>query len=139
MDPITAALIAAISAGVMSGLTETSKIAMRDAYLRLKGLLAKKFGNTSDIIHAVEQVESKPDSAGRKATLEEELVAVKAEQDPEILHAAQILLQMFQTEPGAGQHIQQATGHSIAQADRGSSATVSIGHQLDRSKESPHG
>lgn len=129
MDPITTAIVAALSAGAISGLTEMSKTAITDAYARLKTLLTKKFGGESDVVHAVNEVEAKPDSAGRQATLQEEVAAVKADQDQEVLHAAQTLLQLFQASPEGGQHVQTATGSYIAQADRGSSASVNIGRR----------
>ena len=132
MDPITAAIVAALSAGAISGLTETSKTAITDAYARLKTLLSKKFGGESEVVHAVDAVEAKPDSAGRKATLQEEVAAAKADQDQEVLHAAQTLLQLLQASEGGGQHVQTATGSYIAQADRGSSASVNIGRQPER-------
>ncbi len=132
MDPITAAIVAAASAGAISGLTEASKAAITDAYRQLKALLTKKFGGESDVVHAVNEVETKPDSAGRQATLQEEVAAVKADQDQEVLHAAQALLQLLQASPEPGQHVQTATGNYIAQADRGSSASVNIGRQSER-------
>ncbi len=132
MDPITTAIVAALSAGAISGLTEASKTAIADAYTRLKTLLSKKFGGESDVVHAVNEVEAKPDSAGRKATLQEEVATVKADQDQEVLHAAQALLQLLQASPEGGQHVQTATGSYIAQADRGSSASVNIGRQPER-------
>jgi hypothetical protein len=129
MDPISTAILAALSAGAVSGLTEAGKTAITDAYTKLKALLTKKFGGESDVLHAVDQVEAKHDSAGRAATLQEEIVAAKAEQDPDILHAAQALLHILQASPEGGQHLQTATGNYIAQADRGSSASVNIGRQ----------
>ncbi len=39
MDPITAAIVAALTLGVTSGLTETSKKAISDGYESIKGLL----------------------------------------------------------------------------------------------------
>lgn len=132
MDPITTAIVAALSAGAMSGLTETSKTAITDAYARLKTLLTKKFGGESEVVHAASEVEAKPDSAGRQAMLQEEVAAAKADQDQEVLHAAQALLQLLQASPEGGQHVQTATGSYIAQADRGSSASVNIGHQPER-------
>lgn len=132
MDPITAAIVAAVSAGAVSGLTEVSKTAITDAYRELKALLIKKFGGESDVVHAVNEVEAKPNSVGRKATLQEEVAAVKADQDQEVLHAAQALLQLLQASTEGGQHVQTATGNYIAQADRGSSASVNIGHRPER-------
>ena len=127
MDPITAAIVAAVAAGAIGGLTEASKTAITDAYNKLKALLTKKFGGESDVVHAVNAVEAKPDSAGRKATLQEEVAAAKADQDQEVLQAAQALLHLLQAIPEGGQHVQTATGTYFAQADRGSTATVSTG------------
>ena len=124
MDPITAAILAALSAG----LTEVSKTAIMDAYTQIKALLASKFGGTSDVVHAVEQVEAKPDSAGRRAMLQEEITAVKADQDPDLLRTAQTLLHLLQASSAEGSQTQTATGNYIAQADRGSTASVNVGH-----------
>ena len=132
MDPITAAIVAALSAGAISGLTETSKTAITDAYARLKTLLTKKFGSESEVVHAVDAVEAKPESAGRQATLQEEVAAAKADQDQEVLHAAQALLQLLQASGEGGPHVQTATGSYIAQADRGSRASVNIGRPPER-------
>jgi hypothetical protein len=131
MDPITAAIVAAVSAGAISGLTEASKTAITDAYSKLKALLTKRFGGQSDILHAVNEVEAKPDSAGRKATLQEEVAVAKADQDQEVLQTAQAILQLLQAIPEGGQHVQKATGSYIAQADRGSTASVNIGRSLE--------
>lgn len=128
MDPITTAIIATLSVGALSGLTEASKTTITDAYTRIKALFANKFGNASDVVRAIEQVEAKPESSGRRAMLQEEIAAVKADQDSDLLHVAQTLLQLLQTSSGEGSHIQTATGNYIAQADRGSTASVNIGY-----------
>lgn len=96
MDPITAAIVAALSAGALSGLTETSKTAITDAYQTLKGLLAKKFGSKSQVVQAVDHLEAKPESANRQGGLAEELIALQAERDNEILAAAKHLLTLAQ-------------------------------------------
>jgi hypothetical protein len=127
MDPITAAIVAAVSAGAIGGLTEASKTALTDAYGKLKALLTKKFGKESEVVQAVEQVETKPASEARKALLAEEFVAVKADQDSELLQLAQALQQVVQSSTEHGGHSQTATGSYIAQADRGSTASVHIG------------
>lgn len=91
MDPITTAIVAALTAGVLSGLTETSKTALGDAYTRLKELLARKFGASSEVLRAVESLETKPDSQHRQGTLQEEIIAARADQDNELLAAASSL------------------------------------------------
>jgi hypothetical protein len=92
MDPITSAIVAALSAGAVSGLTEASKMAVTDAYQTLKDLLTQKFGASSEVVQAIGQLEAKPESAGRQETLWEEMIAVNAEQDHEVLAAARQLL-----------------------------------------------
>jgi hypothetical protein len=44
MEPITTAIIAALTAGAASGLTEAAKKSISDAYSGLKTLIKKKFG-----------------------------------------------------------------------------------------------
>jgi hypothetical protein len=88
---------------------------------------ARKFGEQSEVAKAVDGVEARPDSAGRKQTLAEEVAAARAERDPEVRQAAQALLEQLQAHPGGERHIQQATCSYIAQADRASTASVNVG------------
>ena len=93
MDPITTAIITALSAGTIAGLTDTAKTAVIDSYNKLKDLLKRKHGADSDVVQAIGKLEAKPDSQGRKEMLAEEIVAIEAEQDEEILaEAKQILI-----------------------------------------------
>jgi hypothetical protein len=126
MEPITAAIIAALAAGAISGVTESAKKAIRDGYSGLKALLHKKFGSKTEVTDAIAKLEAKPDSPGRQQTLAEELKATNATADPELLGAAQSLLELIKALPQGEQHIQHAVGTGIAQADRGSTATVSF-------------
>jgi hypothetical protein len=92
MDPITTAIVAALSAGAISGLTDTTKTAIIDGYNKLKTLVTKKCGAKSDVVQAIAQLEAKPESVNRKGMLQEEIAAVKMMQDDEILAAAKYLL-----------------------------------------------
>lgn len=96
MDPITTAIVAALAAGALSGLTETSKAGITDAYQALKKLLTTKFGAKSQVLQAVDHLEAKPASAARQGGLAEEMVAVQAAQDSEVLAAATHLLTLTQ-------------------------------------------
>jgi hypothetical protein len=96
MDPITTAIVAALGAGAVSGLTDASKTAITDAYKKLKDLLASKFGAKSEVIQAVEALETKSASTGRQGTLQEEITTINAEQDADLLTAAQHLLTLVQ-------------------------------------------
>lgn len=118
MDPVTTAILAAVAG-------ELTK-AVLSAFEDLKALLKKKHGVQSNVVQAVEALEAKPTSPARKDLLKEEVLAAKADQDPDLLNAAQRLLQQIGTQPGGQQHIQQATGSYIAQAEQASTAQVNV-------------
>jgi hypothetical protein len=98
MDPITSAIVAALSAGVINGLTDASKMAVTDAYQTLKGLLTRKFGVTSEVVQALDHLEAKPESIDRRETLQDEIVAANAEQDHEVLAAAEHVLALVHSQ-----------------------------------------
>ena len=89
MDPITAAIIAALA----SGIAEVGKESVLDAYNALKYLLSRKFGSQSQVIKAAEDLERNPSSQARTAVLQEEVAKVKADQDPDLRRAAYSLYQ----------------------------------------------
>src|SRR5947207_8409608 len=89
MDPITTAIVAALSAGAISGLTDTAKAAITDGYTKLKGLLTTKYGASSDVVQAIDKLEAKPTSAGRQGTVVEEVTEAGADQDAELLALAE--------------------------------------------------
>lgn len=91
MDPITTAILTALVAGVTAGATEVGQNAVIEAYNGLKSIIKRKFGAQSDLSQSIDNLESKPDSAGRQATLQEEVAATKADQDDEILAAVKAL------------------------------------------------
>jgi hypothetical protein len=99
MDWIASALIAALG--------QFSEPAIKDAYEALKALIVKKFGSHHEIVQAVENLEKKPDSAGRKESLREEVAASKAGEDADILSAAKSLLESIKKLPGGQQTIEQ--------------------------------
>jgi hypothetical protein len=98
MDLITSAIVAALSAGAVSGLTDASKMAVTDAYQKLKGLFIRKFGASSEVVRALDHLEAEPDSAGRQERLQEEVFAFNAEQDHEVLAAARQVLMLAHTQ-----------------------------------------
>ena len=92
MDPITAAIVSALAVGIGAGAAKVAEQAIADSYNALKSALMKKHGEDSDVIEAVEKLEAKPNSTGRQTTLQEEIKASKADQDPELIKAAKALL-----------------------------------------------
>lgn len=71
-------------------------------------------------------LEKRPDSEARKGVLQEEIESTAVDQDLEIREVAQGLLGQIESQPGGEQHIQQACGNYIAQADHGSTASINV-------------
>lgn len=117
MDPITTAIVAAIAA--------VSSSAIKDSYSALKALLKKKFGEKSDLVEAVNKLEAKPQSEARKATVQEEVEAVKANDDPEIVQLAQSLLEKLKEHP-EGQQVINQTISNVKYAATSGTGTASI-------------
>ena len=117
MDPITTAIVAAIAA--------VSSSAIKDSYSVLKALLNKKFGEKSDLVEAVNKLEAKPQSEARKATVQEEVEAVKANDDPEIVQLAQSLLEKLKEHP-EGQQVINQTISNVKYAATSGTGTASI-------------
>jgi 3-methyladenine DNA glycosylase/8-oxoguanine DNA glycosylase len=97
----------AILTAIFAALGKLSETVVKDGYEALKAVIRRKFGKDSDLSDAVEKLEKNPTSSGRKETLKEELVAAKADQDTEIVQAAQALLEKIKALPGGKQLIQQ--------------------------------
>ncbi len=125
-DTITNAIVAALSAGAVTGATDTAKKAVVDAYEGLKSLVKKKCGHDSEVATAIEKLEAKPNSEGRRQTLCEELEFAAASSDPVLISSAESLLELIRSLPFGEKHIQFAQGYGIAMADRGSTASVNL-------------
>ena len=107
MDPITTAIVAAL-------VSDLSKDAIRDCYGTLKASLKKKFGDQSDLVDAVDKLEKKPDSEGRKAILQEEFDIAKVNDDPDLIRLAQDLLDKIKEQPGGQQIINQTQTNEVS-------------------------
>jgi hypothetical protein len=125
MDPITAAIVAALTAGATSGVTDAAKKAITEGYEGLKALVKRKFGDSSKAAGAIEKFQDTPDSPKRQQDLAQELKTANAAADPDLLRAAQALIELVKALPHGEQHFQQiASGRYIAQAGPGGTATV---------------
>ena len=125
MDPITTAILAALAAGAVSGATKVGEQVVSDVYGKLKELLGKKFGAKSKVVKAVKELEANPKSAARKEVVKEEVAAAKADQDKELLQAAQALIKSVKALPGGIQIIQTAIGDQNIQI-AGDGNTVNV-------------
>jgi hypothetical protein len=123
MDVIYSAIIAAL--GKMGEHT------IKDGYEALKELIKRKFGQNKDLTEAIQKIEDKPDSPGRRETLKEEINAVKVDQDEEIVKVAAALLEKLKALPGGQQNIQQTvTGNENIFSGTGN-VNVTIGQKKD--------
>ena len=120
-EPVTTAILAALA---VAG-SETVKLAVDEAYAGLRSLLVRKLGGSSNGVEALAKLEEDPTSAGWKETTIKELAKAGVDQDPELVAAAEQVLAKLQELPqGERQHIMQAVGSYIAQADGGGTATT---------------
>ena len=128
VEPVTTAILAAITAGAATVGNEAIKLTIADAYAGLKKLITSKLGSTSKAVEAVNKLEEDPISAGWKETASKELAKAGVDQDKDLIAAAEQVMAKLKTLPqGEQQHIMQAIGSYIAQADRGGTAKVTIG------------
>lgn len=110
MDPISTSIVAALTAGAISGATKAGEQAISDAYNGLKELLKKKLGAKSKVVKAVKELEANPKSEARKAVVKEEVAVAKADKDKDLIKAAQSLLKTIKAKPGGDQIVQMAVG-----------------------------
>ena len=107
MDPI-------ITTAIVAALANLSKDAIQDSYSTLKAALKKKFGETSDVVDAVDKLEKKPDSEARKAMVKEEIEIAKVNEDPDIIKLAQDLLDKIKEQPGGQEIINQTQTNTVS-------------------------
>jgi hypothetical protein len=123
MDPVSAAIVAALAAGATSGVTEVGKNAVTDAYNALKAAIKRRFGADSKLVKTVDDLEGEPDSPGYRAVLQEQVKKAQADQDTEIVTAAQALhaqvLAIGSTTQGTTQNVVTATGAGSAASGSG--------------------
>jgi hypothetical protein len=124
MDPVTL-IVTALATGAAAAAKDIGGDAIKSAFNGLKGLIAKKFGGKADVENAMAQVEQKPESAGRKETLKEELQAAGADQDQELLAQVQAFLKLLE-EKGVSTGVSQAIGTATATASEGGTAVGAI-------------
>jgi hypothetical protein len=106
MDPITTAIEAAL-------IYDLSKSTIKNSYNGLKNAIKHKFGSESDLIDAIDKLEQKPDSKGRKVMLQEEVEIAQVNDDPEIVQLAQDLLNKIKEQPEGQQVINQTQTNTV--------------------------
>jgi hypothetical protein len=96
-----------ISTAILAGLAKLAEPAIKDAYDGLKTIIVRKFGANHEVVKAVENIEKRPQSIGRRETLKEEIVSSGASEDAEIVMVARSLLEQMQRQPGGQEVIHQ--------------------------------
>jgi hypothetical protein len=106
-----------ITTSIAGALANLSSSIIKDAYEALKTAIAEKCGIDSDVKKAVEKLEEKPGSSGRREVLEEEIQSANIDQDPQINELAQKLLQAIrdQQEGQKAVTIKQKAGNNAIQ------------------------
>jgi len=127
MDPITAAIVAALTAGVAAGATEVGKKVIVDAYDGLKAALKKKFGDDSKITKAVTDLESEPDFKPNQDALAGRVAQANAADDPELKQLAQALIEALQSTPEG----KQAVGKYVVDARGAQVGVIGDGAKVD--------
>ncbi len=131
MDPVTL-IVTALATGAAAAAKDIGGDAVKTAFNGLKALIARKFGDKSDVGNAVALVEQKPESAGRKGTLKEELQAVHADQDQELLAQVQAFLKLLE-QKGVPTGVSLSANNATATASEGGTAVgpFQVGGNLD--------
>lgn len=123
---ILKAIVGALGVGVLEGTKEVAKRSLADAYEKLRSTLLSRLGSLGNVEAALTSLEKKPDSKARQEVLTEELKASGASSDQVALGHASTLLQLVEKFRPLDCGSQVAYGTGIAQADRHSSASVTI-------------
>jgi DNA-binding SARP family transcriptional activator len=103
-------ILTALTTGAAAGIKNNASQAVIDAYNGLKLLLQKKLSDRPTAEMALIEHEKKPDIW--KAPLEEELKEIGADQDQDVIAAAQRLIKLVQPQQAAmGKYNIQTTGN----------------------------
>lgn len=116
MDPITMALVAALSTGLVSGITKIGESLVGDTYNAIKTALSKRFGANGKVSQAVNGLESNPKSARAQEALSKSLAEKGADRDPELTSLAQKLIQTVNqiNQQAGNQAIQIGQGNTVS-------------------------
>lgn len=92
MEPISS-IVMALALGAAAGLKPIAEQAIKDCYAGLKEIITRKFPHVN-----VGQLETNPQSKNRRGVLEEELAAVGAQKDADVLCQAEALLELIRNQ-----------------------------------------
>lgn len=96
-----------VSTAILVAVSKLSEAIVLDIYKSIKSLIRKKYGAKSELVVAIKQLESKPDSKARRDVLMEEIKTSKADQDAELVKRAEILISKVKEMPDGNSFISQ--------------------------------
>jgi hypothetical protein len=96
VEPLTL-ILGALAAGAVAGVQESAGQAVKDAYAALKNLLRRRLSGNEAGEVALTRYEQQPDTW--EQPLRSELSASGADQDDEVVAAAQVLLDLVRADP----------------------------------------
>ena len=123
MDPLSL-IVAALATGAATAAKDTAGAAIKDGYQGLKALIQRKLAGNQAATVVLEEHEKDPDTFD--APLKKKLAEAAVDQDPEILRAAETLLEQAKALPGATQVITQRISN-VKYAATSGSGDASIG------------
>jgi len=97
MEP-TAIIISALAAGAAALLKDAANLALRDAYEDLKVLIQNRFRENQAAETALAEYEQDPETWQKP--LEKAITTTRVDKDPDILHAAEKLMEIVQPPQG---------------------------------------
>ncbi len=96
MDPVSL-IVAALAAGAAAGFKENATAAVKDAYGAIKRLLSSRYKNV-----VLDDLERKPESEAKRASVAEDLSDGGAQEDSELLDLArQLVAAVRESDSGA--------------------------------------
>lgn len=129
MDPITTAILAALTIGITGGIADVMKKMVNESYELLKKTIKVKLGSKSKVVKAINDLEKEPNFEPYQQGLHQRISATKLDRDTELLKIAADLISKCNTESAgrnAIQNIQNVYGDYNAVAGAGGKATVKV-------------
>ncbi len=119
MEPITTAIVSALSTGAAVGGKEIATQALKDAYAGLKGWIKGHYPGVG-----IEQLEKQPTSKARQEVVGEDLEREGASQDTELVKLARTMVELIQKQ---APDVARSIGVDVGELDQ---ANVTFGNVL---------
>jgi hypothetical protein len=131
MEPLTAAIVAAVTFLGPEAAKEGVKAVVNDAYGALKAVISRKWGGDSAVAQSVQAVERKPKSKDLAESLDEQALRSGAAKDADVLAALTALTEALAKAQGGKAPSKtvtiSATNVGVGNIDQVSGGTFNIG------------